>query len=67
MDERARLTHLFDQASGVLHDIAPRLRAYYRELTTGPDAIPAAQAILLVRDIQARFVGEANTDETEDW
>lgn len=64
-DDHTRLTHLLDQASGVLHDIAPRLRAFYRELTDGEDGIPPEQAIRLVRDVQRRFIGD-NPPEPDD-
>ena len=62
-DDRARLTHLLDQASGVLSEIAPQLAAYYQRLVA--EGIPPPQAIQLVRDVQSRMIGGASDDDED--
>lgn len=63
MADHARLIHLLDQASGVLRDIAPKLAAYYVDLVRL--GVPPEQAIRLVRDVQARFIGDGSSLEDE--
>lgn len=61
-DDAARLAHLLDQVGGHLHHFSPVMKAYFRELTTGDDAIPPEQAIHLVRDAQSRLWGRRPID-----
>jgi hypothetical protein len=60
-DEHARLLHLLEQAEGVLADITPSLAGYYARLVDA--GIPAPQAIVLVRDVQRRYLGSVSSDD----
>lgn len=59
-DDRARLVHLLEQAEGILADLAPSLGRYYARLVDA--GIPPEQAILLVRDVQRRYLGDADDE-----
>lgn len=60
---RSRFVHLLEQAEGVLHDIAPSLVRYYDRLVSL--GMPPAQAIVLVREVQNRYLGGAAVEEED--
>lgn len=62
-DNAALLRHLIEQSTGILKECSPALKAYFRDLTTGDDPIPPEQAILLVRDLQARYIGVSRNED----
>ena len=64
VNARVRLLHLLEQAEGVLHDIAPSLASYFHRLVE--QGIPPEQAIVLVRDVQARYLGTVTTDDGDE-
>ncbi len=59
-DDRARLVHLLEQAEGILADITPSLARYYQRLVG--EGVPPAQAIVLVKDVQRRYLGIFDDD-----
>lgn len=63
-DDLTRLRHLLDQSTGILQEIAPKLGFYY-QLLVEEQGIPPEQAIILVRHLQARYLG-SNHPEEED-